>query len=288
MSKWLGRRKVGRFIIVILVGIFVSIATTSRVEAKDLVGAKYTGSYSVDDPLSWNQCNHSYSNDVYPVWGETYCQSSCGAHSLTWVLLKSGIWDMSKSPKDAFTFFSKNGWASQGSGGYNSMGVGAPVKENGKTIEAVKYMSGGMDSFKPWARDMYDSGYYVIMNVPGHLIAMDYVDADGDIVILDSADLCQYIECAVARWGNSITAWAYEVSGSKANDASAVNFWDGDTVTGRAGGDDTNNTNNGGMFPELNDEWKTPMVTYDDGIVQAQDKGLNGKEERGWMDWMFR
>lgn len=287
MSKWLGKRKVGRFIIVLLVGIFVSIVTTSRVEAKDLVGTKYTGSYSVDDPLSWNQCHHSYSNDVYPVWGESYCKSSCGAHSLTWVLLKSGVWDMSKSPKDAFTFFNKNGWASQGSGGYNSMGVGAPVTENGKTIEAVKYMSGNMDSFKTWARDMYDSGYYVIMNVPGHLIAMDYVDSDGDIVILDSADLCQYIECAVARWGNSITAWAYEVSGSKANDASSINFWDGDTVTGRAGGDDTN-TSNGGMFPELNDEWKTPMVTYDDGIVQAQDKGLNTKEARGWMDWMFR
>lgn len=287
MSKKLGRWKFGRFIIVVLVGIFVSIVTTSQVEAKDLVGSKYTGSYSVDDPLSWNQCRHSYSNDVYPVWGETYCASSCGAHSLTWVLLKSGVWDMSKSPKDAFTFFSKNGWASQGSGGYNSMGIGAPVKENGKTIEAVKYMSGSMASFKTWARDMYNSGYYVIMNVPGHLIAMDYVDSDGDIVILDSADLCQYIECAVARWGNSITAWAYEVSGSKANDASSINFWDGDTVTGRAGGDDTN-TSNGGMFPELNDDWKKPMVKYDDDIVQAQDKGLNTKEARGWTDWMFR
>ena len=288
MAERRGRILVMRAILAIIVGMLITLVSAPSVQAKDLVGAKFTGSYSVDDPLSWNQCNHSYSNDVYPVWGETYCQSSCGAHSLTWVLLKSGVWDMSKSPKDAFTFFSKNGWASQGSGGYNSMGVGAPVKENGKTIEAVKYMSGGMDSFKPWARDMYDSGYYVIMNVPGHLIAMDYVDSDGDIVILDSADLCQYIECAVARWGNSITAWAYEVSGAKANDTSSINFWDGDTVTGRAGGDDTNNTNNGGMFPELNDEWKTPMVTYDDGIVQAQDKGINAKEERGWMDWMFR
>src|SRR5699024_6314324 len=129
--------------------------------------------------------------------------------------------------------------------------------------------------------------YYVIMNVPGHLIALDDVDSDGDIVILDSADLCQYIEWAVAGWSNSMTAWAYEVGGWKANDASSINCWDGDTGTGKAGGDDTN-TNNGGMFHELNDDWKKPMVKYDDDVVQSQDKGLNAKDDRGWMDWIVR
>lgn len=279
-------RKQKHILLTLLAGIFFIFLTPATAQAKDVYNDKYTGQYDVNDPLSWNQCNHSYSNDTYPVWGETYCQSSCGAHALTWMFLKSGVWDMTKAPKDAFTFFSKNGWASQGSGGYNSMGLGAPVVENGKTVKAVKYMSGDMATFKTWAKDMYNQGYYMMVNVPGHLIGVDYVDEDGDVVILDSADLCKYIECAVQRWGNSITAWAYEIEGSKINGPGAINFWDGDKANGKGG--NTSQQTTGGSFPELNDEWKNPVVEYEGNVVKAKDKGLNVNEERGWLSWLFR
>lgn len=270
----------------LLAGLFLTFFIPMTAQAKDVYGERYTGSYDVNNPLTWNQCSHAYSNDTYPVWGESYCASSCGAHSLTWMFLKSGVWDMSKSPKDAFTFFNKNGWASKGSGGYNSMGIGAPVTENGKTVKAVKYVSGDMATFKTWAKDMYNQGYYMIVNVPGHLIGVDYVDEDGDVVVLDSADLCKYIECAVERWGNSITAWAYEIEGSKSNASSSINFWTGGKVTGKAG--NTSQQETGGSFSELNDEWTNPMLEYDNNAVHTRDKGLNVNEERGWFSWMFR
>lgn len=271
----------------LLIGLFIFSSKGLTVEAKDFAGERYSGSYNPDIPASWNQCNHSYSGDVYPVWGETYCQSSCGAHSLTWMLLKSGVWGADKTVKDAWTFFKKNGWASEGSGGYTSMGVGAPVTENGKKIEVMDTISGaGLSGIKGWLREMYDKNYFVILNVPGHMIGFDYIDEDGDPVMLDSAELCKYLECIGNRWGHSYTAWAYKIEGSEAMGKGGASIWDGDAL-GKGSTDEDKNTSGGGAFPELNDQWKTPLVEYDESAVDTKGKGLN-QTDPGFMGWLFR
>lgn len=298
-----------KVVVLILAGLGLLFMSTQTVEAKDLAGERYTGAYSTSDPLSWNQCNHSYSGDIYPVWGETYCSSSCGAHSLMWMLMKSGVWGMDKTAKDAWTFFESNGWAYAGSGGYVSMGSGAPVTENGKKIELMDTISGaGLDSIKGWLREIYDKGYYAILNVPGHLIGFDYIDADGDPVMLDSAELCKYLECIGNRWGHSYTAWAYKIEGAKSNGPDAINFWEGDVASGSSSsGGDSNNPSNGSgssnvlSFDDREECYKTPIVdycadpyTWESHLVEYEEnrntpyenKGVD--KEDGFLNWLFR
>src|SRR5574344_1567493 len=99
--------------------------------------------------------------------------------------------------------------ASPGSGGYARMG--GPGEEGGHTFTNKGTVSSGdIGTVKSFLVDAYNQGYYAIINLPGHLIAMDYVDSDGNVVVLDSAGTrCKYLECAMTKWpGGPTLAWA--------------------------------------------------------------------------------
>lgn len=285
----------------ILIGLGVSLSLSLQVSAVDLYNDTYTGESKLEDPLSWNQCQQPFSNDIYPVWGETYCQSSCGAHSLTWVMMKSKVWGKDKTPKDAWEFFSRNGWASPGSAGYGIMG--GPGEEGGHTFTNKGTVSSSdIGTVKSFLVDTYNQGYYAIINVPGHLIAMDYVDSEGNVLVLDSAGTrCKYLECAMTKWaGGPTLAWAIEISGApKSNASDAIRFWDGDAAVD-GGGNSSNNNNSGGSSGGGN-RWDldtfdpfepldNPLVEYNNENVgkgvEDSNKGVQRKNT-SWIDKLF-
>lgn len=285
-------KKKGR-LLTLLLTITLLLTNILTIHAKDLVGDRYNGSYDAKNPLTWDQCNHSWSNEIYPIWGETYCQSGCGAHALTWILLKSGAWGLDKSPRDAWdAFVSPNGMAVAGGGGYDNMDVFAGTY-GGKKVETMGYSGNlGGEELKKWLRDQYNQGYYVAINVPNHFIALDYVDTDGDIVVLDSAGLCKYIECSFNRWGYEGQAWAYKVEGVPSNSDKAINFWEGDAARGGTSEDSGNNNSGGqtnGMGWDPNtfnpfEPLENPLVKYEENQDRGnQNKGVDTK--KSW--WPF-
>lgn len=271
--------------IAILVGVEL-VTPTLVVQAKDLY-AGVTEPMDPNKPHTWQQCGWSWSGETFPIWHETYCSSSCGAHSITWMLMKAGVWGSDKDPRDAWEFISNSGWAYPGSGGYVSMGS---TSEGGKDITLM----GSGPATKQWITEQYNKGYYVLINVPGHFIALDYVDEDGDVVVLDSAgDRCIFLECAEARWGTGGQAFAYEIEGSNAQES--IQLQNGGVVGTANSSKDNKGQNTGcrdGNVDYCADPFgpiKNPIVEFDeDNLTNSNttNKGLS-KNSKGWTDWLF-
>lgn len=277
------------FVILLSLLFIFNVTVPSVVQAVDY-GEAYSGDFDKNNPITWLQGAPPYNGEYFEYCSEgTFGPCACGVHTIAFLLLKTGFWSSGKDAMDGYKFSQEHGIGSNygGTPAYNWPGITSATGGKVKHIENAWFENA--TSSHDYIKEQYEKGNFMTLSVTmggtGHLIAVDYIDSNGDIVILDSGRRYKYLK---AMDGNG---WVRDVNtySSTNHDAKAApKFWDGESATGSSSDDGDSNTNNGGLFPELNDDWKNPMVEYEDDLVQSKDKGLNVKDERGWMDWLFR
>ena len=139
----------------------------------------------------------------------------------------------------------------------------------------VDFYEGSFDDVRAWVVDRYEKGYYQILNPAGHYGALDYIDKNGNILVLDSAGArCKYFECLASNW-NMVEGAA------PANSPDAINLWDGDAAVS---GDRTNDSdgssggNNSGANA-WNLEQFDPFEPIDNPIIQYEEHRDRGAED---------
>lgn len=267
----------------------VMVGQGTTVRAVDL-SEVYVGDYDVNKPISWAQSAPPYSQEYFEWCDGTFGGCACGVHTLAYLFIKTGYWSMGKDAMDAYKLTKEKGV------GRNHEMSGMPSYDfhlmTSITDGKVKYLEnaefGNATSSHDYIREQYKKGHFMTLSVEvsgtGHLIAIDYVDDEGNIVILDSAIRAKYLN-AMDRGGWVRNVHTYKVDGLKAQDA--PKFWEGESGSAQSGSDSDSDSNNGGAFPELNDQWKTPLVEYEEDAVDTKVKGLN-QVDPGFMGWLFR
>lgn len=202
------------------------LASTTTVEA-----TVYSGSFDPAVPVSWSQGSAPYSGNSFAYCSEgTFGPCSCGIHSLATILLKTEYWDAGKIATDAYALSQEFGIGSNYSGtpSYNWPKVEGATNGHLK-FEADYWGSSTADSHN-YIREQYNKGNFMILSVKtngvGHLVAVDYVEDDGDIVIVDSAIRAKYLTQMDGGYVRNVTV--YSVDGLDARDA--AHFWKGDTI----------------------------------------------------------
>lgn len=274
-------------VLVALTLAIVGVQSVSLVQAADY-GETFSGSYSKDNPISWLQSGQPYNQEAFAYCSEgTFGYCACGVHTLAYLMLKTGYWTTGKDAMDGYKFAQDKGIGSNSSGtpAYNWAGITAATSNKVKHLENAWFEDAS--SSHAYIKEQYNKGNFMVLSVKmggvGHLIAVDYVDANGDIVILDSGRRYKYLK---AMDGEGWVRDVHTFSATGKDAKTAPKFWDGEASTGSSSDGTTKNKD--GSFPELNDEWKNPVVEYEGNVVKAKDKGLNVNEERGWLSWLFR
>lgn len=276
------------FVILLSLLFIFNVTVPSVVRAVDYNEA-YSGDFDKNNPLTWLQSAPPYNGEYFAYCDEaTFGWCACGVHTIAYLFLKTGFWSSGKDAMDSYKFTQEKGIGHNADGipQYDWPSMGTATGGTVKHIEQAWFENA--TSSHDYIKEQYEKGNFMTMSVQmsgtGHLIAVDYVDSNGDIVILDSGRRFKYLKAMDnGGWVRDVNTY----SSTKHDAKAAPKFWDGESATGSSD-DGESNTNNGGLFPELNDDWKNPMVQYDDDLVQTKDKGLNVKEDRGWLDWMFR
>lgn len=276
-------------VILILVAYLVMPVTTIKAVNLD---ERYSGSYDVDNPLTWNQSSSPYAGDYYGFCPEgTIAACGCGVHAFAYIMLKSGAKSKGYSVPEAYKDLTSRTMISQ-VGEYPSYAWGS-VKD--LTGGKVTYIGSDGDASYETVKKNYEEGIFQILSVYvgsiSHLIAVDYVDTEGNVVILDSAINAKYLD---AMNGGGVTRIdMFKVEGLQAYDA--PKFWDGESASGSSSDGDSksnNNNNSTGMNPLDFDPFvplDNPIVEFDeDDLTNANtsSKGLSNSN-KGWMDWLF-
>lgn len=148
----------------------------------------YPGEWDAHSPISWKQGEGPFARDYFEFSGTDFADASCGMHSFAVILLKSGYVRSGFTAKDAYGLALDYGMGSNyyGMPAYNWERV---TEATGGYLEHVATVREG--NLYEEIREAYRRGEYVIIstsiNGVGHLVALDYVDKDGNIVIIDSA-----------------------------------------------------------------------------------------------------
>lgn len=319
--------------------ILVGLVLPAQVQAADY-SKMYSGDYDVKYPVTWHQGSAPYSGDAWEYCtAGTYGPCSCGVHAVASMLLKTGYWGEGKTAVDGTSFASqhnvlstciaktsdgiclKKDEASQ----YDANNLPSHLQKGPiYNYDQMDAATGGYMTFKEdfynntkyltdyesILRDAYKNGYFAIIAVDlagpgeGHAIIMDYIDEEGEIVIIDSGGRYKYLE---GMYGVSRII-LFEVDGLKSYDAPKL--WlkeslfpeghaDGaDNSVDDSGGDtnagDSSSDNNSNMRGELEDPFTwldNPIVYYDedesikDGT--SKNKGLSNNKKTGWLDRLF-
>lgn len=188
--------------------------------------------FDANRPVTWNQGTAPYAGNSFAYCSEgTFGPCSCGVHSLAYVLLKSEYWEMGKLPTDAYALSQEFGIGSnyQGTPSYDWERV---TKATGGYVTHVRsHWTQNNTTSHDLIRQEYAKGNYMILSVKvggtGHLIAVDYVDDEGNIVILDSAINAKYLTQMDGNgWVRDIQV--FSVDDLPANEA--AKYWEGDAV----------------------------------------------------------
>lgn len=188
--------------------------------------------FDANRPVTWNQGTAPYAGNSFAYCSEgTFGPCSCGIHSIAYVLLKSEYWEMGKLPTDAYALSQEFGIGSnyQGIPSYNWERVTSAT--DGYVTHVRSHWVQNNTTSHDLIRQEYAKGNYMVLSVKvggtGHLIAVDYVDEEGNIVILDSAINAKYLTQMDGNgWVRDIQV--FSVDEIPANEA--AKYWDGDAV----------------------------------------------------------
>lgn len=213
-----------------MVGIILALgANTLTVSAGSMT--LYNGEdYNKNNPLSWNQYHAPYSDDYFSFSGSTFGYASCGVHSLAYLFLKTEFKDAGFNAEDAYKFAKDHGIGS------NYKGI--PAYHFPNITKATNGYIKHIDSIWPpntkEAHDIirreYEKGNFMLLSVKAsaigtHIVGVDYVQDDGQIVILDSAYQAKYITDMFDN-GYVRNIEVFKVEGLDAKDA--PKFWKGE------------------------------------------------------------
>lgn len=226
----------------------------------------FVGEFNPVSPLSWQQGNAPYSNYAFAYCGEGsmgYC--SCGIHSMAYLLLKSEYWDAGATAVEAYQFSLANNIGSSWNGipSYNWAQFAAAT--NGHLVYEGTYWPSNMQDAHNFIRQQYANGKFMILSVTyggsGHLIAVDYVDEQGNIIILDSAIRAKYLTQMDGGGVRDIKVF----SSPYINSIEASHFWEGDAI-----GVSKNKRELQALYKELDDLQKDQGPSKSDIQVQSQ------------------
>lgn len=190
----------------------------------------YSGGFDPASPVSWAQGSAPYSNVGFRYCSEgTFGPCSCGMHTLAVLLLKSEYWDAGKLATDAYLLSESNGIGSN----YNGIPAYNWSKVEGATGGYLKYEGAywpsSREDAKSILRQIYANGQYAVISVTingvGHLVALDYVEDDGDVVIVDSAIRAKYLDQMDGGGVHYIQAFSSAIPSNQ-----AAHFWQGDKI----------------------------------------------------------
>lgn len=274
-----------RYVSKVILAICMLFSMVVQVSAVDVMNDKYAGAWEKGKPESWGQCDAPYSNRIFPIWGESYCSASCGGHAITYMLLKAGLLEEGATPPDIESWISDSGIAQ-----YQGVYPYPTVEYKGTKLEKVEEIDENSpltDSHKEFIKDHYKEGHFIIINVPYHFIALDYVDKDGNIVVLDSGWKMKYLEGAWKAAFNysGVTRTrivAYKIEGK--DSTKAPKFWEGEAAEfdGDGEGDEGNN---GGGTGEIVSEPPEPIIKYQDEEEKKVDDGNKKGLEKSSSIW---
>lgn len=217
-------------------GVIVAILSIIFVGFMPSLGSVQAMTFDANRPVTWNQGSAPYSGNSFAYCSEgTFGPCACGIHSIAYLLLKTEYWEMGKIPTDAYALSQQYNIGSnyKGTPSYNWSKITEAT--NGKVKYVGDHWPQNNSTAHEIIREEYVKGNFMILSVKvggtGHLIAVDYVDADGNIVILDSAINAKYL---TQMDGNGYVRDIKVFSSDEVKSFEAAKYWEGDAV-GQAG-----------------------------------------------------
>lgn len=282
--------------------IIITILPIQSVRAFDPMET-YQGEMVKDNPATWIQSNDFYGSQTFTLGGDgdSFAGASCGIHSLAAMFAKMGYtpanWDGKSYNGFDWPALAAHEWAMDHSYGWNYgySGSGNVIEANsgGKIKHIATTYYNSLAEQEQGIKDGWAKGYFMInsgfWNGISHITSIDYVDTDGNVVIIDSGWRYKYYDSMTTPH----YVMFYEYEGQSIQDA--PRFWDGEAMTtsGPNDGGNNNSTPSGQLFdPSTFD----PMVPLDNPIVKYEehrDRGhqdsLKGVDkEDGFLNWLFR
>lgn len=275
---------------VMFLGLFISSNIPQTVLAVNL-DERYEGEYDANNPLTWSQSLSPYAQDYFGFCPEgTIASCGCGVHAFAYLMHKTGVYSPGKTVPDAYKDLTGKNMISQ-VGEYPSYSWGGVSELSGGKVKFIGADAGG--NYQTVV-DNYKEGIFQILSVNvgsiSHLIAVDYVDEEDNVVILDSALRAKYLD---AMNGGGVTRIdMFEVEGLKAYDAPKI--WEGESSSGSNTSDDEGDSSSGGgTFNPMDFDpfvpLDNPIVTYNEDDLVNQNtnkKGLSGNKT-SWLDWLI-
>lgn len=190
----------------------------------------YNGNFDVTSPISWKQGSAPYANQSFRYCYEgTFGACSCGLHTITNILLKSEYWKVGKLATDAYVLSEDNGIGSSYDGIPSYDWAKLETATDGYLKYEGSYWPKSRDEAKDILKELYNKGQYAAISVTlggsGHLVALDYVEEDGDVVIIDSGIRAKYLD---QMDGGQV--WYIQAFSSPINSRDAAHFWEGDRI----------------------------------------------------------
>lgn len=189
-----------------------------------------TDTYHPLDPTTWRQGKAPYSNEFFAYSGTNFGDSSCGIHTLAALFLKTGYAVEGFNAVDAYNWSLKNGFG-ENNNGMPAYAWSALEEKTGGYLENANYYdeSSGTNGVD-WVRQEYQKGNFVVMgttlNGVPHVIALDYVDNQGQIVTLDSGGGYQFLSQQDS--GHIRYAFSFKVAGIPAYNSPKL--WAGENL----------------------------------------------------------
>lgn len=213
-------------------GVIVAMLSIIFVGFMPSLGSVQAMTFDANRPVTWNQGSAPYAGNSFAYCSEgTFGPCACGVHSIAYVLLKSEYWEMGKLPTDAYALSQEYNIGSNYKGipSYNWSKITEAT--NGKVKYVGDHWPQNNSTAHEIIRDEYVKGNFMILSVKvggvGHLIAVDYVDEDGNIVILDSAINAKYL---TQMDGNGYVRDIKVFSSDEVKSFEAAKYWEGDAV----------------------------------------------------------
>lgn len=211
-----------------IIGLLLALTVMGQLPTQTVLATNY----DANRPVTWNQMSAPYSNQSFAYCGEgMFGPCSCGVHSLATLLLKTEYWERGKTAVDAYQFSQEHKIGSnyQGIPSYHWPGV---TKATNKNVTHIRsHWPQNSTTSHDIIREEYEKGNFMLLSVEvgggGHLIAVDYVDEDGNIVIIDSAINAKYLT-QMDNNGYVRDIQVFESDTIKATEA--AKFWEGEEV----------------------------------------------------------
>ena len=212
----------------IIQGSLLALIMSGQVSTQTVLAS----SYDANRPVTWNQGTAPYRNQSF-----TYCSEgvfgpcACGVHALATILLKTEYWERGMTAEDAYAFSQEHQIGSnyQGIPAYNWEKVTQATRNT--VTHTRNHWTQNNTTAHDIIRDEYAKGNFMILSVVtggvGHLIAVDYVDEEGNIVIIDSAINAKYLT-QMDNNGYVRDIQVFESATIKATEA--AKFWEGEEV----------------------------------------------------------